>query len=404
MSSPRGSSRPRLSSKGARLECGPVYRFPSFLTARHPDIRDHVRAWIAAHPEPTPADFARGGLVAPGWPRPWGLGAGVGGQLVVRHELAAAGLSAPLAEIEVNWIGPTILHFGTDPQRDRYLWPLLEGRETWCRLHSEPDAGSDLAMIATRAAPTADGFRVTGQKIWTYNAGRARLGGLLARTSGTPGDAEGVSYFVLPMDSPGVTIVPIKDLSGGSTVSEVFLDEVDIPADSLIGEPGTGLKIRRPNQPVPTVPFNPGFLPGHDPAVLRLLEMTEWDDVPSALSDKLLDLYVESQSIDALAVLDAEEEYNAGAVAPQRADVRRWLTQEFRRATLEWAHDVRSEAQSFNRVVLLEHLDRLGLAGTILRAAIATVPNGGSDIHMEAVVARLFDGESPVLAAWVGEG
>jgi alkylation response protein AidB-like acyl-CoA dehydrogenase len=379
-----------------------VYRFPSYLSARHYQVRDHVRAWVAAHPDPTPVDFARGGLVAPGWPSPWGLDAGVGGQLVVRHELAAAGLAAPVSEIEVNWIGPTILQFGSARQRDRYLWPMLEGKEWWCRLHSEPDAGSDLAMIATRAVETSNGFRISGQKIWTFQAGRAHFGALLARTSGSSGDPDGVSYFVLPMDSPGLTIVPIKDLSGGSTVSEVFIDDVEVPADHLIGDPGAGLRIRRPNEPVPTVPFNPGFGPGHEPPVLQLLELADWESAPSTVGDKLLDLYIESQSIDALAILDAEEEFNAESVSTQRADVRRWLSQEFRRATLELVHDLRAEAESFDRRHVLDRLDRLGLQGTILRAAIATVPNGGSDIHLETITARLFGTGSPVLTSWAG--
>jgi hypothetical protein len=380
-----------------------VFRFPAYLADRHHDVRDRVRDWIAAHPDPTPAEFARGGLVAPGWPAPWGFGAGVGGQLVVRRELAAAGLSAPLSEIEVNWVGPAILQFGTAQQRERYLWPLLEGEEMWCRLHSEPDAGSDLAMIATRAEPTSTGFRIRGQKIWTFNAGRAQFGALLARTSGSPGDPDGISYFIVPMDSSGLTIVPIKDLSGNFTVSEVFFDDVEVPSDGLIGELGSGLRIRRPGYPIPTVPFNPGFGPGHEPPVLRLLELSGRDDLPGAVSDRLLDLYIESQSIDALAILDSEQEWNAGGVSSQRADVRRWLSQEFRRSTLEFVHEVRAEAEAFGRRPVLERLDQHGLRGTILRAAIATVPNGGSDIHLEAITSRLFDGGSPVLTAWAGE-
>ena len=191
-----------------------VYRFPAYLAERHQGVRDHVRAWIAEHPDPTSADFARGGLVAPGWPAPWGLGAGVGGQLVVRNELAAAGLSAPLYQIEVNWVGPTILQVGSPQQRERYLWPMLERREIWCRLHSEPDAGSDLSLIATRAEGSGDGYRITGQKIWSFSAHEAHFGALLARTSGSRGDPHGISYFILPMDAPGVSIVPIKDLAG----------------------------------------------------------------------------------------------------------------------------------------------------------------------------------------------
>jgi len=380
-----------------------VYRFPPYLADRHHEVREHVRAWAAAHPDPSPADFARGGLVAPGWPPPWGLDAGVGGQLVVRHELAAAGLTAPLSEIEVNWAGAAILRFGSDRQRARYLWPLLEGEERWCRLHSEPDAGSDLAMIATRAERTTGGYRISGQKIWTFGATSANFGALLARTSGARGDPDGVSYFIVPMQSPGVTIVPIKDLGGASAVSEVFFDDVEIPADNLIGELGAGLRIRRPNDPVPTVPFNAGFGAGHDPAVFRLLDLAEGDDVPGSFADTILDLYVESQSIDALAILDAEEEHATGTASVQRADIRRWLTQEFRRAVLEFVHDVRAEGESLDRRAAVERLDQLGIAGTIFRAAVATVPNGGSDIHLETVTARLFDSGSAVLTAWAGE-
>src|SRR5262249_31139328 len=153
------------------------------------------------------------------------------------------------------------------------------------------------------------------------------------------------------------------------------------PADHLIGDLGAGLRIRRPNEPVPTVPFNPGFGSGHEPPVLQLLRLADWDGRPSTVGDRLLDLYIESQSIDALAILDSEEGFTAGGASPKRADVGRWLSQEFRRAALEFVHDIRTEAESFDRQVVLERLDRLGLAGTILRAAIATVPNGGSDIH-----------------------
>jgi 3-oxochol-4-en-24-oyl-CoA dehydrogenase len=380
-----------------------VYRFPSYLAARHHEIRDLVRAWMAAHPEPTPADFARAGLVAPGWPPPWGLNAGVGGQLVVRQELAAGALSAPGSEIEVNWAGPAILRFGSDAQRDRYLWPMLEGAERWCRLHSEPDAGSDLALIATRADRSSGGFRISGQKIWTFQARQANFGALLARTSGSRGDADGVSYFILPMDSPGLTIVPITDLGGMSTVSEVFIDDVEIPADHLIGELGAGLRIRRPNYPAPTVPFNAGLGGGHDPAVLKLLELADWNDAPTTAGDRLLDLYLESQSIDALAVLDAEEEFHTGQASLQRGDVRRWLVQEFRRDVTELLHDLRTEADSFDRRGVLEQLDRLGPVPNILRAAVATVPNGGSDIHLESITARLLELDSPVLKSWAGD-
>ena len=199
-----------------------------------------LRRWLAAHPEPSGRELAERGLVAPHWPEPWGIGADPTHQLIVDDELRRAGVRRPTNTIGIGWAGPTILHAGTTGQKDRYLMPLLAGEEIWCQLFSEPGAGSDLASLTTRADRDGDEWVVRGQKVWTSYAHVAQYGILLARTEPEAPVHEGISYFICPMDSPGVTVRPLVDMTGTHTFNEVFLDEVRLPADCLIGARGQG--------------------------------------------------------------------------------------------------------------------------------------------------------------------
>jgi alkylation response protein AidB-like acyl-CoA dehydrogenase len=199
-----------------------------------------VRSWLADHPDPTGRDLAEAGLVAPHWPTPWGLGADPTHQLIVDDELGRAGVRRPTNTIGIGWAGPTILLAGSPAQRERYLLPLLAGEEIWCQLFSEPGAGSDLAAVATRAELDGDEWVVRGQKVWTSYAHQAQFGILLARTEPDAPKHQGISYFVCPMDVPGITVRPLFDMTGSHTFNEVFLDEVRIPRENLVGERGRG--------------------------------------------------------------------------------------------------------------------------------------------------------------------
>jgi hypothetical protein len=350
-----------------------------------------VRAWLRAHPSPSNEDFALAGFVAPNWPRPWGIEADLVDQLVIREELAVAGLSAPRYPFETEWIGPSLLMAGSRAQQDRYLWPMITGQEAWCRLHSEPDAGSDLAMIGTRATTTDGGFAITGQKIWSGNAANTQLGALLARTSGRPGDREGISYFVLPMDAEGVTLRPIGDLIGRTVLNEVFLDDVLVPSGHLIGREGDGLRIRRPHYPRPVALFNPGVRLGSGPSVYELLMLLDHPELDEEVTGRLLDRYIEAQSLDALTLLDAHEQVAFGNCSELRADVRRLLLQEHGRAVLEWVHDVTESLDGREDVDdLLALLDRPELLGAIWSAPFVTLSAGTSEMHHEAIVCGVF--------------
>jgi alkylation response protein AidB-like acyl-CoA dehydrogenase len=204
-----------------------------------------VRSWLEAHPDPTPLELAEAGYVVPHWPRPWGLDAGPVDQLVIEEELRAGRVKRPFNPIGIGWAGPTLVQAGTSEQQDRYLPPLLSGEEVWCQLFSEPEAGSDLAGLRTRATRDGEGWIVSGQKVWTTYAHMARFGILLARTDPGVPKHSGISYFICPMDAPGVTVRPIVDMTGDHAFNEVFLDDVHLSSEHLIGRPGEGWSLAK---------------------------------------------------------------------------------------------------------------------------------------------------------------
>lgn len=207
--------------------------------------RIEVRAWLAEHPEPTAVQLAEAGYVAPHWPRPWGLDADPILQIIIDDELKAAGVRRPSNQIGIGWAGPTIVHAGTPEQQARYLPRILSAEEIWCQLFSEPEAGSDLASLGTRAVRDGDEWVVNGQKIWTSLAQFSRFGILIARTDPDAPKHAGITYFICPMDAPGVEIRPIIEMTGAHTFNEVFLTDVRLPADAVVGEVNRGWSLAK---------------------------------------------------------------------------------------------------------------------------------------------------------------
>ena len=207
--------------------------------------RVEVRTWLQEHPSPSGRQLAEAGYVAPHWPKPWGLEADPVHQLVIDEELKRAGVSRPANPIGIGWAGPTIIHAGTEEQKERYLFPILSGEEIWCQLFSEPGAGSDLAGLSTKAVRDGDTYVVNGQKIWTSLGHFATFGILIARTNPEASKHKGISYFVCPMDLPGIEVRPIIEMTGAHAFNEVFFDDVRIPAENLVGEENEGWRLAK---------------------------------------------------------------------------------------------------------------------------------------------------------------
>jgi 3-oxochol-4-en-24-oyl-CoA dehydrogenase len=236
--------------------------------------RLELRAWLARHPNPSGRDLADAKLVAPAWPAPWGLDASVEHQLVIDEELRRAGVHRPINPIGIGWAGPTILVAGTEEQKARWLPTLLSGEEFWCQLFSEPNAGSDLASLTTTARRDGDEWVITGQKLWTSYAHLATWGILLARTSNEGAPQNGISYFVCPMETPGITVRPLIDMTGDHAFNEVFFDEVRLRADSLLGDVNEGWRLAKVTLGNERVSLSgEGVLWGRGPTASELVEL-----------------------------------------------------------------------------------------------------------------------------------
>jgi alkylation response protein AidB-like acyl-CoA dehydrogenase len=185
------------------------------------------------------------GLLTVAWPEAYGGGGGsVWDQTVVREEMWAHHEPRGAQYMGLNWVGPAIMAFGTDEQKARHLSAIAAGDVIWCQGFSEPDAGSDLAALSTKALPAGDGWRITGQKIWTSYAGMAQWCVLAARV-GSGERHEGITMFLVPMDTPGITVRPIRSMLGPHHLNEVFFDDVWADADAVLGEVGDGWSVIR---------------------------------------------------------------------------------------------------------------------------------------------------------------
>ncbi len=226
------------------------------LPANDHDFRLHVREWLAANfpPElrfPTRRlDFrqamawhrtlAAKGWVAPGWPREYGgMGLSAYQQVMFSEELDRAGVVV-IPNFGITMLGPLLLRFGTAEQKARYLPKILSGEHLWCQGYSEPGAGSDLASLRTSAEPDGDDWVINGQKIWTTMAQQANRIFLLVRTDKSVKKQNGISFLLVPMDSPGITVRPIDNIGGYSEFAEVFFDDVRVPRTAMVGEVNQG--------------------------------------------------------------------------------------------------------------------------------------------------------------------
>lgn len=208
------------------------------------EIRAEVAAFKAMDREQRKVALAEGGWVLPYLPKPWGRGAGPVEQIIIAQEFAAGRVKRPQTGI-ATWIIPSIVAYGTDEQKQRFLPPTLRGEMIWCQLFSEPGAGSDLAGLSTKATRTDGGWRITGQKIWTTAAQFAQWGALLARTDPNAPKHNGITYFLLDMSSDGVDVKPLRELTGNAMFNTVYIDDVFVPDECVLGQVNRGWEVSR---------------------------------------------------------------------------------------------------------------------------------------------------------------
>jgi len=235
------------------------------LSPEHETFRRKVRAWLKANvPKREPEDSITeyrdprrvqrlkawqrtlhgAGYVAMGWPQEYGgQGAGVMEQTIVNRELVLARAPQQIGMMGVQMVGPTLIQYGTEDQRRRYLPRILAAEEIWCQGYSEPGAGSDLASLKTRAELVGDEFIVNGQKVWTSNAQIADRMFCLVRTDPAAPKHRGISYLLIDMKTPGITVRPLIQMTGDAGFNEVFFEDVRVPRENLVGVLNEGWRV-----------------------------------------------------------------------------------------------------------------------------------------------------------------
>ena len=303
-------------------------------------LRDEVRAFLGDHC-PDPADLPhdldermaylrrwqaqcyKAGYVGRAWPAEFGGGGRpTVEQIVIDQEMAAAGAPERVAIVGLDVLGPAILAFGTDEQRRRYVAPILSADELWSQGFSEPEAGSDLASLRTRAVETGDGYVLNGQKTWISWGQFSRWCGVLARTDPDAPRHKGISLLIVDVESPGVEMRPMQQITGHAEFCELFLDDVFVPRERLLGAPGQGWEIA-----MHVVAHERGTA-----ALPRQVTLRTWlDRLVADASAALADDAAQSTLADALIEIEVLRHHatrtmstflNGGAVGPESSGVK----------------------------------------------------------------------------------
>ena len=350
--------------------------------------RLEVRAWLAEHPEPTNADLAKAGYIVPHWPRPWGLDADPMHQLIIDDELRRAGVvrtASTTNAIGVGWAAPTILLAGSDWQKERFLPKIFSGEETWCQLFSEPDSGSDLASLATRAVRDGDEYVINGSKIWSSGAHHADFGILIARTDPDVAKHKGISYFLVPMDLPGITLSPIVDMTTAHSFNQTFFDDVRLPAEYLVGAEGDGWRLAKVTLANERVSLSSaGSMWGTGPSAAQLLDLVRSGPpiTDPNMRQRIAALHIEAEvlRLNRLRTLSARLQ---GRTPGEEASVQKIMGDEHGQHVMELAKDLAGAAGM---------LEGSGPAGDVPAGA----RTGATDINFPRGVKSQFPDTDPV--------
>jgi alkylation response protein AidB-like acyl-CoA dehydrogenase len=267
-----------------------------------------------------------GGWFVPHWPAPWGRDASPLEQLVIDQELRVARIRRPNLAIGA-WAAPTIVAHGTEEQQERWVRPTLYGDLTWCQLFSEPGAGSDLAALSTKAVRTDGGWLLSGQKVWTSLAREADWGICLARTNADAPKHLGITYFLVDMRSAGLDIRPLRELTGQAMFNEVFLNDVFVPDDCVVGDVDGGWPLARTTLANERVAMADGSSFGGGVEALLALASARGSTDDAVTGDRIGALLAEAQTV-ALLGLRTTLRVLSGAKPGAESSVRKLLSVE----------------------------------------------------------------------------
>lgn len=314
----------------------------SVLPGEDDPRRQAIRQWLADHPNATPRVLAESGYVAPHWPEPYGLDADPLLQLIVDDEFKRAGVARPSNPIGIGWAGPTILFAGTDEQKKRYLPPMLAAEEIWCQLFSEPQSGSDLASLGTKAVRDGDEWVVNGQKIWTSGAHESQFGILIARTDSSLPKHRGITYFICSMDAPGIEIRGITSMAGAASFNEVFFTDVRIPHANVVGEVNDGWRLAKVTLGNERVSLSSGgVLWGMGPSAADLVSIVRRDGGvnDAMLRQRVAALYTEHVILELIRARTLTARLRGEQPGPE-ASIRKIIADEHGQRTMMLARDL----------------------------------------------------------------
>ncbi|WP_067820710.1 acyl-CoA dehydrogenase [Actinomadura kijaniata] len=350
-------------------------------------LRERIRAEVAelaAIEDRTERNRRMGdeGWTVPHFPEPWGRGAGPVEQILIQQELRAARVKAPNLVIGA-WLVPSLVRYGTEEQKERFLRPTLRGEMVWCQLFSEPGAGSDLASLSMRAERVEGGWRLTGQKIWTSVAQHAQWGFCIARTDPSAPKHEGITYFLVDMKAEGVDVRPLRELTGEALFNEVFLDGVFVPDDCVVGEVDKGWQVARNTLSNERVSLSTGGGLGMGvPELLAFLKDRELDPVAAVDVGKLV---AQGQSIDLLGLRTTLKQIN-GVEPGAEASVRKLLGVQFNQDVADYCWAAQGAAAA-TEVPLAE-------SGIVARAMLfsraMTIYGGTTEVQLNIIGERLL--------------
>jgi alkylation response protein AidB-like acyl-CoA dehydrogenase len=323
-----------------------------------------------------------GGWVQPHLPRPFGRNAGPLEQVVISEEIKRAGIQMPEL-LMGGWAVPPIVAYGTDEQKQRVVVPTLRGEVVWCQLFSEPGAGSDLASLTTRAQRVEGGWKVNGQKIWTTVAQFSQWGMLIARTEPDAPKHDGITYFILDMSTPGVTVRPLREATGSAMFNEVFLDDVFVPDDCVVGAVNDGWSVARATLSSERVALGRGN--ASYPTLADLLNFADGRELDATATRRLGEFVCENQVLDVLSARVVLKQLS-GVDVSTTSSVGKFLTMRFGQQIAEFCVGELAEAG----VVAVDGEPSGKWMDQVLACRAMTIYGGTTEVQLNVIGERML--------------